>query len=276
MVGPGQAVSPECDRLIKLAFFRERWDQVVKRFCEADFSLGAMPGHVCVGHSDTSGSSYVEMLAFALNRLAGGTPPDAEAKLKSAFLITPEAWAEYLAGIHQRRTEVNATFVAVLERSLPLAVSEEVRQRVRKNIEIGRGNLNLKILQPVVAALGAIRESGPLSSVKFAGNQQEILPRLEDLARSNFQQQCVALREKFNLTHDVLRHTFISMFVAKFRSIGEAAIQAGNSEGIIRRHYLDLKSKEEAEQFFGILPQRRSSVGIVVLPVPTERMPVAV
>jgi len=45
------------------------------------------------------------------------------------------------------------------------------------------------------------------------------------------------------------------MFVAKFRSIGEAAIQAGNSEGIIRRHYLDLKSPEEAAEFFGILPR---------------------
>jgi hypothetical protein len=42
------------------------------------------------------------------------------------------------------------------------------------------------------------------------------------------------------------------MFVAKFRSIGEAAIQAGNSESIIRKHYLDLKSPAEAEQFFGI------------------------
>ena len=35
--------------------------------------------------------------------------------------------------------------------------------------------------------------------------------------------------QKFPLSHDVMRHTFISMFVAKFRSIGEAAIQAGNS-----------------------------------------------
>jgi integrase len=59
---------------------------------------------------------------------------------------------------------------------------------------------------------------------------------------------------KFPLTHDVMRHTFISMFVAKFRSMGEAALQAGNSEGIIRRHYLDLKSPEEAELFFGIRP----------------------
>jgi integrase len=62
--------------------------------------------------------------------------------------------------------------------------------------------------------------------------------------------------QKFPLSHDVMRHTFISMFVAKFRSLGEAALQAGNSESIIRRHYLDLKSTEEAEQFFGVLPCR--------------------
>jgi hypothetical protein len=63
-------------------------------------------------------------------------------------------------------------------------------------------------------------------------------------------------KERFGLTHDVLRHTFISMFVAKYRSIGEAAIQAGNSEHIIRRHYLDLKAPEEAEAFYAIFPKR--------------------
>lgn len=61
---------------------------------------------------------------------------------------------------------------------------------------------------------------------------------------------------KFGLTHDVLRHTFISMFVAKFRSIGEAALQGGNSEGVIRKHYLDLKSKGEAGRFFSIMPKQ--------------------
>ena len=65
--------------------------------------------------------------------------------------------------------------------------------------------------------------------------------------------------EKFELTHDVMRHTFISMFVAKFRSIGEAAIQAGNSESIIRKHYLDTKTTEEAKAFFGIMPKRSAS-----------------
>jgi integrase len=72
----------------------------------------------------------------------------------------------------------------------------------------------------------------------------------------NFKKRREKFRDQFHLTHDVLRHTFISMFVAKFRSIGEAAIQAGNSESIIRRHYLDLKSIADADEFFGIMPQR--------------------
>ena len=37
-------------------------------------------------------------------------------------------------------------------------------------------------------------------------------------------------RKQFGLSHDILRHTFIQMFVGKFRSMGEAALQAGNSE----------------------------------------------
>ncbi|HTQ32024.1 MAG TPA: site-specific integrase [Opitutaceae bacterium] len=74
---------------------------------------------------------------------------------------------------------------------------------------------------------------------------------------------------KFQLTHDVLRHTFISMFVGKFRSMGEAALQAGNSETIIRRHYLDLKSQAEAEEFFGILPKQVAPITAQFKVVPT-------
>jgi integrase len=83
---------------------------------------------------------------------------------------------------------------------------------------------------------------------------------------------------KFGLTHDVLRHTFISMFVAKYRSMGEAALQAGNSESIIRKHYLDLKSTAEAAEFFGILPKRGegSATGAVAFPAPAPALRVAV
>ncbi len=77
----------------------------------------------------------------------------------------------------------------------------------------------------------------------------------------------------FGLTHDVLRHTFISMFVAKFRSMGEAALQAGNSESIIRKHYLDLKSPAEAEQFWGILPLGNAAAVVtpfIAAPAPAQ------
>ncbi len=72
---------------------------------------------------------------------------------------------------------------------------------------------------------------------------------------ANLQHERATLAKKFNLSHDIMRHTFISMHVAKFRSMGEAALQAGNSESIIRKHYLDLKTPDEAEAFFSIMPK---------------------
>jgi len=80
-----------------------------------------------------------------------------------------------------------------------------------------------------------------------------------------FKRLRLRFRKRFNLSHDILRHTFVSMFVAKFRSMGEAALQAGNSESIIRKHYLDLKTTSEAEQFFNIRP--RGGRGVIAFPM---------
>jgi len=52
-----------------------------------------------------------------------------------------------------------------------------------------------------------------------------------------------------------MRHTFISMTVGAFCSVGDASLQAGNSEAVIRKHYLDLKSVEEADAFWMIVPE---------------------
>ncbi len=79
------------------------------------------------------------------------------------------------------------------------------------------------------------------------------------------------LAKEFGLSHDVLRHTFISMHVAKFRSMGEAALQAGNSESIIRKHYLDLKTPAEAEEFFSIMPKGHAGAATgQTLPFPAQ------
>ena len=99
---------------------------------------------------------------------------------------------------------------------------------------------------------GVIRIDGEVSKVREPRNVT-IQPNLAAWLRkyplekfpiipANLQHLREKVALKFPLAHDVMRHTFISMFVAKFRSLGEAALQAGNSESIIRRHYLDLKT----------------------------------
>ncbi|MBC2596280.1 hypothetical protein H5P28_18590 [Ruficoccus amylovorans] len=73
-----------------------------------------------------------------------------------------------------------------------------------------------------------------------------------------FDDMSAQVRQRFSLTHDVLRHTYISMTVGAFRSVGDTALQAGNSESIIRKHYLDLKSEVEADAFWHIIPKGMS------------------
>lgn len=70
----------------------------------------------------------------------------------------------------------------------------------------------------------------------------------------NFDRLAKQVRKHFALEHDEARHSFISYHVALHRSIGDAALQAGNSESIVRRHYLNLHPREEGTLFFQILP----------------------
>jgi hypothetical protein len=63
--------------------------------------------------------------------------------------------------------------------------------------------------------------------------------------------------------HEAFFHQFL-LFVARFRSVGEAALQAGNSKSVIRKHYLDLKTAAEAAEFFNILPKRTDTSATTV------------
>lgn len=71
------------------------------------------------------------------------------------------------------------------------------------------------------------------------------------------QAKVMEVRMKFGLTDDVLRHTFCSMHVAKFKSLGATALEAGNSERIIRRHYLNMVTESEAVNFWRVSPIHR-------------------
>lgn len=76
----------------------------------------------------------------------------------------------------------------------------------------------------------------------------EILPKNSDRLLKQ-------MRKKHALTHDVLRHSFISYHVGAFRSVGDAALEAGNSESVIKKHYLNLVSQDQGNMFWRISPK---------------------
>jgi integrase len=113
-------------------------------------------------------------------------------------------------------------------------------------------------ITPEIAKTGAIRH------VKMRPNLIAWLKAYplatHPLVMPNMSAMLTGIRERFLLGPDVLRHTFISMHVTRFKSMGEAALEAGNSEAIIKRHYLNLVGEAEADHFWAIMPRGSLSV----------------
>lgn len=87
-----------------------------------------------------------------------------------------------------------------------------------------------------------------------------------DVIPRNFGALNKKARKHFALSHDEARHSFISYHVAAHRSIGDAALQAGNSENVVKRHYLNTHSREEGETFFRIAPAMKQRRAVLAKP----------
>lgn len=79
---------------------------------------------------------------------------------------------------------------------------------------------------------------------------------------TNFDRLIKQARKHFQLAHDETRHSYISYHVALHRSVGDAALQAGNSESIVKKHYLNLRPREEGEAFFSIVPDLEARLAV--------------
>ena len=55
--------------------------------------------------------------------------------------------------------------------------------------------------------------------------------------------------------NNVLRHSFISYRIATVKSAEQVALEAGNSPAIIFKHYRELATEAQADEWFGILPK---------------------
>ncbi|MEY4385535.1 MAG: hypothetical protein RLY20_818 [Verrucomicrobiota bacterium] len=55
--------------------------------------------------------------------------------------------------------------------------------------------------------------------------------------------------------HNALRHSFISYRVAQIQNVAQVALEAGNSPGMIFKHYRELVRPADAERWFAIVPK---------------------
>jgi site-specific recombinase XerC len=58
----------------------------------------------------------------------------------------------------------------------------------------------------------------------------------------------------FRIPHDGLRHTGITAIYMEHKNFGDTALETGNSEQIIRDHYLGFWTDAQAEKFWSLIP----------------------
>lgn len=58
--------------------------------------------------------------------------------------------------------------------------------------------------------------------------------------------------------HNGLRHSFISYRLAVVKDVGQVSLEAGNSPGMVFKHYRQLVRESEAREWFGIMPPKRT------------------
>ena len=58
--------------------------------------------------------------------------------------------------------------------------------------------------------------------------------------------------------HNALRHSFISYRVAQTQNVAQVALEAGNSPGMIFKHYRELVRQADGKKWFAIAPKGKA------------------
>lgn len=135
---------------------------------------------------------------------------------------------------------------------------EETRKLTDKHLDLTHGDASIEI----PASVSKTRQK---RSVDISPNLLEWLNTYDrELPVKNFDRRFKAVRERAGLLkgweNDVMRHSFGTYWVSENRSIGDCAIQMGNSEAIIKKHYLATSTKKkmqaQSKKFWAIVPKK--------------------
>jgi hypothetical protein len=123
-------------------------------------------------------------------------------------------------------------------------------------------NLDNRVIRitPVISKTGTTRQ------IKIRENlYQWLIAYPNEIFPVNCDREFKAVRKKFGLSHDICRHSFISYHIGLFKEFATAALESGNSESIIKSHYLNTSTFTDAEAFWDIVPPRAGERKIIHL-----------
>ncbi|MGJ8723666.1 MAG: tyrosine-type recombinase/integrase [Roseibacillus sp.] len=125
----------------------------------------------------------------------------------------------------------------------------KLAKREKELINLKTGTIHIPAEVSKTKEARQVKVSDSLAAWLKALDDKPIIP-------TNFDRLMKQARKHFQLSHDETRHSFISYHVALHRSVGDAALQAGNSESMVKKHYLNLRPQEEGADFFAVIPDK--------------------
>ena len=126
-----------------------------------------------------------------------------------------------------------------------------------KTVDLTSGKIPIK---PVEAKTSSARTVTIMDSLKPWLEMYEDMP----IIPLNCKNDAAHIRKKFGLGQDETRHSYISYHVALYGSLAQTALQAGNSETMIKEHYLMFPTHEEGRQFFSIVPDKAKGEAVFI------------
>ena len=169
---------------------------------------------------------------------------------KQPEVISPEQVAELLRVAADYLPQGAVPYLA-------LSVFAAIRPQEMKRLS-NQGNLKslINIDTGIITLPAHVAKGRRIRNVKIRPALKSYLeaypepPRLIDSQMRRLKKQL-----SFKIPHDGLRHTGITGIYMEHRSFGDTALETGNSEKIIRDHYLGFWTTAQAEKFWSISPK---------------------
>ncbi|HTV62746.1 MAG TPA: hypothetical protein VMH30_09280 [Verrucomicrobiae bacterium] len=181
---------------------------------------------------------------------------------KTPQILTPMQYARLLIGTVKKHPRILAWVVCGLIAGLR---PEEMvyENKGEKEIKVGWKEIDFKHARiRVDAAASKVRarrivhlEPSAVKWLQWAKKHGAELPVSENVKRRYVKRLRKLIHAK-KWPQDILRHTAVSVLMAKYQDAGKVADELGNSASVLLRNYRDLIYKEIAQKLLEITPKR--------------------